>query len=230
MQDVMLDLEAMSKDDPNAAIVSIGAVAFDRAKQVIGDHFFAVVDLQSSLDSGGRVDGDTIMWWMQQSDGARQALLADSVPLEEALTQFEEWLHRQGDPDRIRVWGNGVDYDNVVLRNAYRRLGRAAPWHFRNQKCYRSLKTEAPQVMYVPVGTLHNAVDDAMAQVYHLFLIDAALGPQKVLAELERHFPELATDEPLDGSDAVQWLCDWRERLRKDVDRARNPEDLGGAE
>ena len=218
MKDIMLDLETMSQEDSNAAIGAIGAVSFDRQRQVVGDRFYVVVDLQSSLDSGGVVDGDTITWWLKQSESARMALCEDSKPLSEALTLFDDWFRTQGDPECICVWGNGVDYDNVILRNSYRRLGRSAPWNFRNQKCYRSLKTDFPEVRYIPTGTLHNAADDAYSQVWHLLRIDDESGAGLILAALERQFPELLDGEaPISGSDAVQQLSDWRLALKRDV-------------
>lgn len=51
MRRIMLYLETMDTA-PTAAIIAIGAVEFD--EHTLGREFYRVVDLQSSMDAGGR--------------------------------------------------------------------------------------------------------------------------------------------------------------------------------
>lgn len=51
MNDVMLDLETMSTN-PNAAIIAIGAVAFNKKDGVV-DRFEIQINLESAIQSGG---------------------------------------------------------------------------------------------------------------------------------------------------------------------------------
>jgi len=62
---LMIDLETMG-NVKNSAIVSIGAVEFNIENGDIGEEFYAVVNLQSCLDKGMVVNGDTIYWWLNQ--------------------------------------------------------------------------------------------------------------------------------------------------------------------
>lgn len=159
---IMLDLETMSTRS-DAAIISIGAVKF-----VAGDEsasvsdFYCAVSLKSSQNAGLHIDAETVLWWMKQSEEARKALTHGNE-LNFVLNQFSlfakgvEWL-----------WGNGATFDNVVLRNAYRATRVNFPITYKGDMCYRTLKSLHPNVPFTPMGTKHNALDDAKAQMEHL--------------------------------------------------------------
>lgn len=169
MSHIMLDLETMG-NGPQAAIIAIGAVAFDLSG--IKDRFYTQVSLESSISAGLIADPSTIMWWMQQSDEARAAFKDNdkALALGGALVQFAEWLRAAGGE---QVWGNGASFDNAILSNAYRATGSEQPWKFWNDRCYRTFKSLLNAVPMQRVGTHHNALHDAESQAQHL--IDNAL-------------------------------------------------------
>lgn len=163
---VMLDLETMGTD-PNAAIVAIGAVKFDT--DGIKDKFYRTVDLETSVKYGGAIDAETVMWWLNQGVDARNAIINQSVPVMEALTDFSNWLKSIG--GEVKVWGNGAAFDNVILSRAYTRAGLKTPWSHKNDRCYRTIKASHPDVKVLPYGIEHNALDDAIRQAIHLMTI-----------------------------------------------------------
>ena len=71
---VMVDLETMGKKH-NAPIVAIGAVVFDPATGSIGESFYKVVCLESSVNWGAVIDPSTVIWWLKQSSEARSAIV-----------------------------------------------------------------------------------------------------------------------------------------------------------
>ena len=164
--DVMIDLETMGTR-PNAAIVSIGAIKFDRD----GTHggFYRTVDLQSSIDAGLSVDGATIMWWLQQSEKARRDLYetdVGAVDLFNALTDLIEWI---GDFDLIGgIWGNGAAFDNAILKSAWHACGQGELWPHWLDRCYRTEKARHPHMNVERIGVHHNAFSDAATQANHL--------------------------------------------------------------
>jgi exodeoxyribonuclease VIII len=176
LPDVMLDLETAG-NNPTAPILAIGAVSFDMRELILGERFYVNVDLKSCVANGAQIDPDTFMWWMQQSDEARKALLGQRLHIDQAMQQFTEFLHTKCAPQKsVRVWGNGSDFDCVILKEHYRRAGREYPWAFWNSRCFRTLKGLYPNVEPAPrQGTHHNALDDAIYQVEHLFAIRRAL-------------------------------------------------------
>jgi len=167
MLDVMIDLETMG-DEPNAAIIAIGAVEFDYLTQDIGERFYTVVDLASAVECGGVINADTCLWWMRQSDDARAEFNRKGDDLIAALEQFSCWMQRLGDRRNIQVWGNGADFDNVILASAFRRVKIQLPWDFRNNRCYRTVKNLCQHIKMQRSGIHHNAVNDAASQAIHL--------------------------------------------------------------
>lgn len=166
MKNVMLDLETMGTG-PNAAIVAIGAVEFCLHSFELGKEFYAPIDLKTSVKSGGVIDPSTVLWWMKQSEQARNLFKGTGFDLYSTLASFSSWIEETCGPD-VRVWGNGAAFDNVVLGSAYDREGIERPWKFWNDRCYRTVKSMFPHVEMKRTGTHHNALDDAKSQALHL--------------------------------------------------------------
>ncbi len=110
----------------------------------------------------------TVLWWLQQTEAARKMFSQPAMYLGESLMAFGKWLP---DHDEVRIWGNGSPFDNVILRNAYTKIGITAPWHFYNDRCYRTVKNLHPQIEHTVPVTAHCALDDAVAQADHLIRI-----------------------------------------------------------
>jgi len=170
MNDIMLDLETMG-NGPSAAIIAIGAVEFNTEAQIIGESFYINIDLASAVDEGGIMDASTVLWWMQQSEEAREPFKVGGVGIDLALSLFAQWMAERSVPDNVKMWGNGAAFDNVILATAYQRLGMPPPWRYWNDRCYRTVKSIYPTIKMERTGTHHNAVDDAKSQAQHLIQI-----------------------------------------------------------
>ena len=162
--EVMIDLETLSTK-ANACILSIGAARFFPRGTGVMAHFEVFVDPRSCTSAGMDIDASTVMWWMHgDRDEARKELMAcPRMQLPTALALFADWL--KGDRP---VWGNGATFDNVVLRNAYEACGITTPWSYWNDRCYRTMKSQYPDVKMVRKGTHHSAAADAVSQAVHL--------------------------------------------------------------
>ena len=156
MKNVMLDLETMGTS-PGSCIVQIGAVEFSESE--IGKPFSVNIDLESCVNIGLRIDPKTVMWWMSQSDEARKSLTVDCVQLRDALSMFTEWIGTE----RAAIWGDGATFDNVLLSSAFRAAKMPTPWHYANDRCYRTLKNLFPVERILP-DCPHKAASDAIAQ------------------------------------------------------------------
>lgn len=175
---VMLDLETMGLQ-PNAAIISIGAVHF--GQEDIFSEFYTSVSLKSCLDHGLTQDQSTVDWWMKQSVEARSAWQTPDAPqLMEALTQFTVWLRSFGSEKEICPWGNGADFDLVLLGSAHRALQVDPPWRYYNHHCFRTMKNMFNVPDFPRQGTHHNALDDAKHQARHL---------QRIMAKFNLQLP-----------------------------------------
>lgn len=161
----MLDLETMGIR-PGSVIVSIGAVEFDPWSARLGRTFYQTCSIASAVDVGLAMDPETITWWLQQNDAARAELSSAKGDLKSSLIAFSHWLGQCG--GKVRIWGNGSDFDNALLAEAYHRVSNPVPWKFWNNRCYRTMKSLYPSVKLEREGTHHNALDDAIHQAKHL--------------------------------------------------------------
>jgi exodeoxyribonuclease VIII len=136
----------------------VGAVA-DVSDGAVAE-FYGTVDLQSCLNVGLGIDAGTWAWWMRQDQDARLAVLDGTRPLGVVLEEFAVWLESL--PGEVHVWGNGSDFDNAILAECYRRLGRGLPWEYWNNRCLRSLvKVLGVSVKRDVFSLKHHALEDA---------------------------------------------------------------------
>ncbi|EFI2722640.1 exonuclease, partial [Escherichia coli] len=132
---LMIDLETMGKN-PDAPIISIGAIFFDPQTGEMGPEFSKTIDLETA---GGVIDRDTIKWWLKQSREAQSAILTDEIPLDDALLQLREFIDENSGEFFVQVWGNGATFDNVILRRSYERQGIPCPWRYTNDRDVRTM-------------------------------------------------------------------------------------------
>ncbi len=163
---IMIDLETLGTR-PGCSILSIGACEF--GAEDIGKQFYQVVNLESCTDWGLKIEPRTAMWWLEQDEEARSALLkgqSQSRPLDIALSELIaafKWKNK-------KVWCNGASFDFPILEAAFDAVGLRAPWDYWNQMDYRTLKSIVPREVYeeckVDAPVKHQALMDAVAQAY----------------------------------------------------------------
>ncbi|HBY5615742.1 TPA: exonuclease [Klebsiella pneumoniae] len=176
---VMVDLETMGKKH-NAPIVAIGAVVFDPATGSIGESFYKVVCLESSVNWGAVIDPSTVIWWLKQSSEARSVIVNDdAIPLLDALLQFREFVSDNvaGGSKKAQVWGNGASFDNSILRSSYDCIAEDYPWEYWNDRDVRTMVELGHAINYEPQkaipfeGERHNALADAIHQARYVSAI-----------------------------------------------------------
>ena len=163
---IMIDIETMGQS-ADAAIVAIGAVAFDECG--LGEDLYVRISLEEAAKYGN-IDASTVLWWMKQEDAAREEITKEGAfdPKEAAHVLSHFISGNSGDDGNVSVWGNGSDFDNVILANWYKALGKQLPWKFWENRCYRTIKSLNRDVAMKREGTHHNALDDARSQAMHL--------------------------------------------------------------
>ncbi|EFA5491364.1 exonuclease [Escherichia coli] len=179
---LMIDLETMGKN-PDAPIISIGAIFFDPQTGDMGPEFSKTIDLETT---GGVIDRDTIKWWLKQSREAQSALLTDEIPLDDALLQLREFIDENSGEFFVQVWGNGANFDNVILRRSYERQGIPCPWRYCNDRDVRTIVELGKAIDFDAItdipfeGERHNALDDARYQAKYVSAIWQKLIPNPV--------------------------------------------------
>ncbi len=162
MKHISLDLETLSTE-PHALVLSIGAVKFDLDLPGTGEEFHILLDQEEQKRSGRHVSPSTLQWWSEQSQEARDAIWGDDVThaaVVDGLIQFKEFCKGSE-----HIWGNGVGFDNVILRSLFSYFTLefpAAYWSDRDLRTLQHLSgIERPAWTG---GVAHNALDDARFQ------------------------------------------------------------------
>ena len=172
-RDCMLDLETMGLP-PTGAIIGLGACFFDLKTQTIGPTFYRAVNLATAVREGGTITPSSVMWWMGQSQEARDSVRFSAIDIRTALTEFSEFIAEHSRVQDVHVYGNANTFDLTLLSGAYQRMGLKQPWHYVNELCFRTIRNMYPQVVYAPERKgkdAHNALADAIFQAEHLFKI-----------------------------------------------------------
>ncbi|EFE7354072.1 exonuclease [Escherichia coli] len=178
---LMIDLETMGTN-PDAPINSIGGKFFDPETGEMGPEFSKTIDLDTA---GGVIDRDVIKWWLKQSREAQSAILTDEIPLDDALLQLREFIDENSGEFFVQVWGNGANFDNVILRRSYERQGIPCPWRYCNDRDVRTIVELGKTLNFdartdIPFdGERHNALDGARYQAKYVSAIWQKLLPSQ---------------------------------------------------
>lgn len=169
-ENIMVDLETLDTK-PGAIILSLGACVFDDSG--IGKTFYSVINLESCKSIGLTESQETLDWWAGQAltntSAAKilcEATSPDTKSIGLVLQEFNAFI--SDNTQNPKIWGNGADFDNVILLEAYRRVEVKPSWGPYSNRCYRTLKSMLPGLKFSRTGTHHNALDDAITQAQHM--------------------------------------------------------------
>lgn len=167
---IVLDLETLSTQ-PNAVVASIGAVALTAHGNFVSEFHVAV-------DTGApqhlrHVCPNTVAWWEQQSEAAKLGSVSASNPMlpHQALEAFTAWVQRHADSKKVKAWGNGSSFDNVILSSLYADYPELVrPWAYWNDRDMRTVLDLYPQAKDVGEfeGVKHDALYDARHEAKQL--------------------------------------------------------------
>lgn len=165
---LMLDLETTGTK-PGCCILSVGIAPF--LTDIPQDTFYEAISHSSSRSYGFTDSPDTLSWWDKQKPDIQAEAFSGTRDLKAALESISFYMKCLGEPKEIIVWGNGKDFDNMILTEAFQRLGMKVPWDFRNNRCYRDLAAMYPMYPKEKIANAHNALADALAQARHATLM-----------------------------------------------------------
>ena len=183
LNDISFDCESLGTDT-DAPIIAIGAVAFDRTTGKLGQTFYKEIGIDSAIKAG-RVNADTLRWWINQSPQAKVLLSkpdSEKQGLATTLLEFTSWARGVG-KGVPRVWAKGPAEDVAWLRTALRNgsHGLSEPWNYSNVRDVRTIIELAEELAGFDqrsvgdVGVAHNALDDAIYQANCVSAAYAAL-------------------------------------------------------
>lgn len=185
MKHVMVDCETLGLRR-SSVIVSIGAVVFDPYSQApLGETFHEGIDIHSAVRHKMTMDASTVLWWLEQSNDARQRLVKkvrSGSSLSTVLGAFAGMLCRAGPVEAVKLWSCG-SRDIEWLESAYEAVDAKAPWGYRVGD-YRTIRDEFGTPGDEPeAGVSHDALSDAIWQAKYLQNVFVRLKLQEKDAE-----------------------------------------------
>lgn len=169
----VLDLETASTES-DAAVVAIGATAFSLLPGEMPHEFYGHLNLEDCENKKLRIDEETIAWWKDQRVELRdEAFKGAEVSSITTLVDFTAWYSDlQKRYKTVRIWGNGANFDPVVIGNCLDAFDVKIPWQFRDVRCLRTLLKLLPKKYHIeqPEHTKHHAFWDARYEALNLKL------------------------------------------------------------
>lgn len=177
--DIMVDIETLGTS-ANSTIFQIAAVAFDITNGSCHTAFNEHADISKNEGYDMQVSGETLKWWVLNHPETFAELLGKGeLSSEELIKSFYNWLNwivMTKGPSNVFLWGNGILFDNNMLKTQMETNGLTYPVHFRNDRDVRTIvdlacvKTgltinQFRTKWYDPDLQSHDAFDDVRNQI-----------------------------------------------------------------
>ena len=161
MIDITFDLETCALC-PTAAVMSIGAVAWDRnqvdtpfyeeGSMNNADYLYLRhIDLRSQFVNGFTFDQDTANWWASRSKEAKLAVTAPDIQpcdsVKNVVVDFFQWIKEIANGDEICLWSQGSDFDIAILRNICQKFQIDIPISYKNFRDHRTFFLEGARII-----------------------------------------------------------------------------------
>lgn len=182
---LMIDLETLGTG-PDAAITEVGWAVWDidSKKFEIIRSGSIMVDPDSCVEIGMKIEWRTIQWWMSQDESARLRFSTPGLSIRSTLLAIPQSI----EPAEFQygVWSHGASFDIPILEFAYRRCGMKSPWNHRVIRDTRTIFDLSPPV-WPKNPAKHSAEHDAVAQA------GAVQSSLQALKNLSPHYDDYAT-------------------------------------
>lgn len=112
---LMIDVESLGKN-LRAPLLSIAAVPFTMSGKVFAPFHCNINPFDGAWEKAFYIDGETLIWWLNQNEHARKALQDPApMPLPAAIYQFEMFFETV---KPAKVWARGPQFDLRLIEFA----------------------------------------------------------------------------------------------------------------
>lgn len=178
--DIMVDLETLGLTHYNP-IIQLAAVAFNLETGEIYDKF----DVSCTISKEAVIDKNTYEWWVKTNFDLLKSILAQglqtNISEQEMLVSFTAWIKsisysRSINFKNIYLWGNGMLFDNMLLKLKCQQYNIEYPIHYQSDRDVRTLvdvycrrhridRDTFVKSFKTNSYTEHVAIDDCMVQI-----------------------------------------------------------------
>lgn len=174
--DVMVDLETLGTG-PDSTIFQIAAIAFDIRTGKHLASFNKIADISKNVSYEMNVSGDTLKWWLNTDKELLARLLNDGEgSSSELIVEFHTWLTGVSTIGEIHLWGNGILFDNNLIRTQMESQGLKYPVKYNKDRDVRTIvdllcaklgmsEKELREKHYDSTLSAHDALNDVINQI-----------------------------------------------------------------
>ncbi|EBC2122183.1 3'-5' exoribonuclease [Salmonella enterica] len=174
MNNVMIDIETMGTQH-HSAIVSVAIAIFNLLTgEIFAEEYIRIRWKEDCKICGGKIDPDTVEWWLKKSPEARAELITsdDQLPLSDSLMRLFEFIRKHCDGGPVYVWAKSPSFDLSLIKDAAERCAISSeeiPWKFWNERDVRTIEGVGAQLnIPLPYGkkdVTHHALADVRGQI-----------------------------------------------------------------
>lgn len=141
--DIMVDLETLGKGD-TPPIIQIAASAFDIKTGKVYSDFETYADV-STINN---IEGGTLSWWLDTNadllhtiiDAGKTSCCSES----KCFSDFIDWIYEVTTSlgltsKEVFLWGNGILFDNRIIKNKCKQFSFEYPIYYRNDMDVRTI-------------------------------------------------------------------------------------------
>ena len=178
--DIMTDIETLGKGDC-PPVFQIAACAFDIKTGEIYGEFNSTADISGYKN----IEGDTLIWWLNTNKELLSKLLNNGKTSKKTekdiVSEFVCWIKEIAkefnvDIKDVYLWGNGILFDNRIIKQKCGQYGIEYPIFYRNDRDVRTIlelgafkkgfKTAIDFTNTIEFeGSKHDAFDDVKHQI-----------------------------------------------------------------
>ena len=180
--DIMIDIETASTKN-NACVLSIGVVAFNlyTISEDNIDSLELLIDKKSCDDIHLHTCENTMKWWSIQKPEVRKRAFEDGprLSIRDALVKLNDFCKKY---KCKRYWSQGINFDYIVLENAYNQLNISPVWKFwqlRDSRTIQHMLTDTPN----KPEDAHDAISDCKHQIKVIQYVYNKLMPSQMSNE-----------------------------------------------
>lgn len=184
MNNVMIDIETTGTAHHSAITSAAAAVFNPLTGEILAEEYVKFNWKEDCRICGGKIDADTVEWWLKKSAEARAELITSDNQLssDDALMRIFEFIQKHCDEEPVYVWAKSPSFDLSLIKDAAERccITRGMiPWKFWNERDVRTIEALAAQFNFpLPYGKAdvsHHALQDVRGQIRNVAAVMTAM-------------------------------------------------------
>lgn len=174
--DIMVDIETLGIE-LDSTIIQVGAIAFNIDSGEYLEFFNEYVNIEKNKEL--KVSGSTLQWWLKTNANLLKEIITKQDQSSDTVSKkLYDWIVELKNKYEVYLWGNGIAFDNSMIKTAIKNIGLEYPIKYTNDRDVRTIlelasiksgKTEKEIKSSVKLdGIAHDAFYDCKVQIAYV--------------------------------------------------------------